>query len=309
MNKSSRKAIKQAVIAIAIIVVVVLGFITLAKKIESVLWPSREDVDVRNQTGSGTSEKVMINGRWYTKKPGLDTVLLIGSDGFANADFLMVLVSDNDNGKYTGIQINRDTMTKIPIIAQGGEQVGSDKTQIALSMKYGDTVQAACGNVASAVSYLLFDVDIDNYVALTMDAIPILNDEVGGVNVDGSGELSGDEALTYVRGRKGVDDGTNISRMNRQNKYMTEWFKKAREIFSDANSVAELLKKLDGCMVSNLTVNQLSNFAKNMDKYSDAEIVMPEGTNNTDGQFAEFYTDDEKLQDMVLDIFYDEVTE
>mgnify|MGYP000585160404 FL=1 len=70
-----------------------------------------------------------------------------------------------------------------------------------------------------------------------MDAVPILNDLLGGVEVtvldDFSGiddtlikgetvTLHGDHALTYVRERYGLEDSSNSTRMVRQRQYMTE---------------------------------------------------------------------------------------
>ena len=68
-----------------------------------------------------------------------------------------------------------------------------------------------------------------------MDAVPIFNDLVGGVEVEVlhdftgiddtliKGEkviLMGEQALRYVRSRKGVEDSSNTSRMERQQQYV-----------------------------------------------------------------------------------------
>ncbi len=73
-----------------------------------------------------------------------------------------------------------------------------------------------------------------------MDAVPIINDAVGGVTVtvlddmtsaDPALEkgaevtLQGKQALTYVRTRRGLDDSTNLHRMERQRQYMGELYK------------------------------------------------------------------------------------
>ena len=83
---------------------------------------------------------------------------------------------------------------------------------------------------------------------MNMDAIPILNDAVGGVTVEvtedfsavdpsiGMGQvtLRGDQALNYVRTRKDVGDQLNLSRIQRQKQYL-EAFAEAFRIRSKAD--------------------------------------------------------------------------
>ena len=70
-------------------------------------------------------------------------------------------------------------------------------------------------NTVRAVSDLLSGIGIDYYISMNMDGVGVLNDSIGGVDVEvlddfedvpefKKGEtvhLTGDLALTYVRGR------------------------------------------------------------------------------------------------------------
>lgn len=104
---------------------------------------------------------------------------------------------------------------------------------------------------------------------LNMDAIPILNDELGGVEVEIKDDFSsvdsslimetvkqGQQALTYTRIRENVADETNLARMNRQKQYITATqFKKYVENDDTAgvsafNSVTEYM--VTDCDVKNL---------------------------------------------------------
>ena len=82
-----------------------------------------------------------------------------------------------------------------------------------------------------AVEGLLLGESIDFYVAMNMDGISELNDLAGGVTVTLEDDFSsidpamakgttltlhGDQAETFVRSRMTVGDGTNASRMERQ---------------------------------------------------------------------------------------------
>ena len=86
-----------------------------------------------------------------------------------------------------------------------------------------------------AVSELLHNQYIDEYTALSQDAIKVINNAVGGVTVKIEDDfsdsdkslkkgktikLSDDQAQHYVHDRMNVGDGSNECRMRRQNEYM-----------------------------------------------------------------------------------------
>ncbi|MDD3228835.1 MAG: LCP family protein [Oscillospiraceae bacterium] len=204
---------------------------------------------------SGDSEQYPDSGRQvlyykgetYALREDLETVLFIGVDKYEadtgtdsynntqQADFIMLVIIDHTNKTYTALQLNRDTMTDITMLGVRGENTGVFTGQLALAHTYGSGGRDSCRNTVEAVSNYLYGIDIDHYVALTMDAIPIINDLAGGVQVEMLADFSafdsamskgtvvtlhGEQALTYVRTRKGLDDSTNLSRMLRQQQYL-----------------------------------------------------------------------------------------
>lgn len=278
--------------------------------IDRTLSPNTEGIDVHsmNSGSHAGSSKVLIGDKWYIPKKNIDTTLVIGVDDADNADFLMVLAADDENNTCDAIQINRDTMTNIPVLDERGNASGTIRSQIALAFKYGDGGEISSINTENAVSYLLFDTQIDNYVTLRSDAVPVLNDEVGGVTIDGK-KLSGAEAEEYVRMRMGVGEGTNLERMERQKKYMTEWLKLAKEKFTDSSETARFIAHMSDYMITDFSATELADLAEKIDTYSSAVIHVPEGEADYSGEYVEFNVDDKALMDLVLDIFYDEATE
>ena len=126
-------------------------------------------------------------------------------------------------------------MTQIQILGVTGEPAGTFTGQLALAHTYGSGEEDSCENTVLAVSNLLYGMEIDHYVSLTMDGVALLNDLVGGVTVevldDFSGiddslvqgetvTLQGQQALTYVRSRGGLEDSSNLHRMERQRQYL-----------------------------------------------------------------------------------------
>ena len=117
-----------------------------------------------------------------------------------------------------------------------GDYAGTNIAQISLSHTYGDGGESSCEDTVYAVSNLLFGIDVDNYISITTDVVPILNDLVGGVDApiedDFSGvddtlvmgrtvHLQGQHALVFIRARRDmVDDDSNEARMRRQHTYL-----------------------------------------------------------------------------------------
>jgi anionic cell wall polymer biosynthesis LytR-Cps2A-Psr (LCP) family protein len=125
-------------------------------------------------------------GENYALREDLETVLLLGVDKYVTetgvesynntqqADFLMLIIFDRTNKSYTALQLNRDTMTEITMLGVRGEQAGVFTGQLALAHTYGSGGKDSCRNTVDAVSNLLYGIDIDHYVAVTMDAVPII---------------------------------------------------------------------------------------------------------------------------------------
>ena len=154
-----------------------------------------------------------------------------------------------------------------------------------------------------------------------MDAIPIINDSVGGVtvtieddfsNIDPDfvkGEtitLHGDQAETYVRSRRSVvNDPTNINRMGRQRTYMSALLPMlGQKTSNDSNFALKLFDKISPYMVTDCTVDQLTSYIEQFSGYTLDKIVTPEGKSVEGEQFMEFYVDESKLRTLVIDLFY-----
>jgi len=117
--------------------------------------------------------------------------------------------------------------------------------------------------------------------------------------------LQGDQALTFVRTRKDVGDNMNLSRMERQKAYMhgfAEALKK--QLGEDENLILSAYEAVAPYIVSDLPVSTLRGMVKRYQDYSVDSIVSPEGRNILGEQYYEFYADQEKLDKLVLELFY-----
>lgn len=324
MRKST---IKRAIAAVAVIVLIISG-ILLASRLEHMSEKAPE--------GAGTSSVTVSNGLTitvgdsvYRLNQDLSTLLLIGVDDMeveqhegyryqGLADYLALIILNNREKTCTILQIDRNTMAEIPVLGEGGIPVGNTIMQICYAHAFGEELELSCENTVNTVSHLLCGVPIDNYLSMTMGAIPILNDAVGGVTVtiedDFTGvddtlirgqtvHLMGEHAFNFVHERFRMIDDANTSRMRRQADYMTGLVEVLREkTKADSNFAMELYNTLADYLVMDCDVNTLSSLSENLAEYTLTGFVSPEGENiKTD--LIEFYPDEEKLQQLVIDLF------
>ena len=305
---------------------------------------SRTEINVANSDrqqvldNSNAVPTINYNGHTYAYNENLEVLLIMGVDdrevidyserggdarNDSQVDLILVAVFNKEKQTYNLLQINRDTMVDMMAYDFFGTYRGLTKAQIALSHTYRSGLEDSCEDTRFAVSRFLYDVEISNYFCLTMDAIPIINDSVGGVtvtieddfsNVDPSlvmGEtitLQGSQAESYVRNRmKMVNDPTNMNRMVRQRNYMSALLPVLGQKTASSHSFAlDLFDKLSPYMVTDCSVDQLTSYIEQFSGYTLENIVTPDGKNVDGEQFKEFYVNESSLKSIVIDLFYEQ---
>lgn len=276
---------------------------------------------------------IEYDGKEYVLKDNIETFLILGldkydrakkSDSYNNdkqADFLMLFVFDNDLKKCSAVQINRDTMVNVNVLGVAGNKVDTVTKQIALAHTYGNGKDVSCRNTADSVSELFFGVKVNHYISFTMDSVKTLNDLVGGVNVtvldDFAGvddtlvkgenvTLTGEQALTYVHARYGLDDSTNSTRMKRQKQYVDALYDKMITcIENDDKFIVEASVKMSPYIVSDRSLTQLQEFTRKLNEYELVEISEVEGESKLGDEFVEFYPNQDFVKQMVIELFYE----
>ena len=222
--------------------------------------------DVINFLCLGIDKEIPIEARREAEN------LANGSAGLADA---IILVSINvENGKIRFLAIPRDTITPIKVVGKGGKFIKEVNMQITSQHAYGQNATQACELMVEAVSKLLYQVPIQRYCSINLAAIPILNDAIGGVDVQvledvtggartyHAGEtvhLEGDMAREYIQARDTNVDGSSIGRLNRQKQYITNYFEKAKEVVkSDLSLPLTVYNSLQGNMCTNITPEDIA---------------------------------------------------
>ena len=279
------------------------------------------------------SKTIEKDGVKYFPKQDIETFLIMGIDQdgpmtetayaqtSAMADALMVLVFDKTKEQVDVVTLNRDTMAEIPALGVDGKSAGTTTAQLAVSYAYGNGIEKSAENTKKAVSDLLYGIEIDHYVALTMDAVKILNDAVGGVTVEvlddfsavdpdityGYYTLYGDEALTFVRARKNIGEHLNINRMDRQAEYMECFYDALKTTLEENPEFAvDTYEELESYMVTDCSVTTMAAMLDRYNRYEMGEFIVPEGENREGEKYMEFYLEEEAFQQMVLENFYAE---
>ena len=283
-------------------------------------------------------DKVLeYKGEDYVLKKDVETFLILGLDKMSQdtkgdsynnnqqADFLVLMVFDNSAKTYSAIHINRDTMAEIEVLGLAGNKVGTVNSQIALAHTYGKGGSISNANTAKAVSKLLKDIKVNHYMSITLDAVPIMNDLVGGVTVEVlddftdvdmglvKGEtvtLTSEQALTYIRERQGTGEKTNVSRMKRQKQYIESMRDELQKcIENDSEFLSDAVLKISDYMESDCSATRLQSIGKRLKSYEFVGLKEIEGEAKTvesdDGAHIEFYPDEDKLMQMVVGLFYE----
>ncbi len=290
------------------------------------------DDDVYAYQNGGRPE-YLVDGKWYIQKDKVETYLLIGIDkyeaairnekGYRNneqSDALFLVAVDKENKTFFIIHINRDTMANIRMLDVNGNPYNSFEGQLALSHTYGLGREDSCENTVWSVSDYLFGLQIDHYASVSMDAVAVLNDKIGGVTLTvtddmtvidetlAQGEtvtLKGEQALTYIRSRQGLFDSTNLERMKRQRQYVTEFIAQAQTAISENGGLAsDMIFSVSDYLVSDLTAEELLSMTDMINSYTFAGISDIDGEARKGEQYMEFRADEAALEKLVLDTFY-----
>lgn len=298
-------------------------------------WEERSGTVSDYNSSPPQEEPVYYNGGWYRPRKGLETILVIGVDQasedsalyreehYEQSDFLMLLVIEQEAGHCTSIHINRDTMAEIQVLDDNtNEHLGTITGQLSLAHSYGNRPEARCRNTVDAVSSLLYGIPIDHYLSLSMDGVAILNDLAGGVTLEVMDDLTGldaalvrgetvtlrgQQALTYVRARQGLDNPTNLHRMERQRQYLEALQDQLTgHMEMDEEFTTSVLLELNEYMVSDCTVQQLDKLADTLRACGSMDYLTLEGESDDSGKYVEYYLNDSATRELVMGLFYEQ---
>lgn len=284
--------------------------------------------------------RIRYRGDLYDYNQDIMTFLIMGIDSRSEkvveqangtnggqADTIFLLVLNPHTNKMQMIAIDRNTMTDVDIYGEQGAYVDTIQTQIAIQHGYGDGTVKSAEYMKKAVSHLCMDLPIAGYCALNMSSISKINDAVGGVTLtvmqDLTAEcpnlvagatvtLTGDEAYWYLRARDVNQFGSAALRLQRQKQYMEAFVNQAKKKFKEDPSLpVTIFNTLTEYMTTDISLDEATYLASVAAQYSFSEndmLAIPGETKMGD-IYEEFYPDENGLQQLMIDNFYEKVEE
>lgn len=274
-----------------------------------------------------SSDTIVVDGREYRLNTNIQTVLFMGIDKNAKSDMgdragengqsdsLNLLIVDRETKKAQILQISRDSMVDIDIYSASGEKMISEPGQIALQYAYGDGEEESCRLTAGKVSELLYGVNVDSYLSLTMEGMVKAADAIGGVTMTVPKDytwidpafskgatltMDGEMVEKYVRSRDTEVLDSNVQRMERQSQFMGALIEKLQNVKETSNYLS-LYQQMEPYMVTNMTADEMKSLSEyDIDTNTlevPGEVILKDG-------HAQFIVDNEALRKIILKTFY-----
>lgn len=210
-------------------------------------------LDVSDQTGIPATEGESVVVDSQTGETAPFTMVVMGSDsrtgkgnkGYGSvakfgdverSDTTILLHINADRSQAIGVSIPRDTLMMLPECKKDGKTVGGYEGRFNEAMYLGGP-----GCVLKAVEQLS-GVEVDNFMVIDFAAFKRITEAIGGVEIcleedvndplsglkldKGLHTVNGEEALAFVRARKTLGDGSDTSRIRRQQAFLSSMARK-----------------------------------------------------------------------------------
>lgn len=280
-------------------------------------------------------QNIIYEGKNYVYNSKATAVLYAGLDSTGDietynrytvaprADTIEVFVLDDFHKTIKILAISRDTIAQIGRYTMNGTYRDEYMSQIGYAFSFGDGGKVSCSNLKAAVSNLLGGVPIKEHVITNTDTFKDINRLAGGITVsvpnndlaEAYPELAEGRTVTlddsnvdiFVRYRDTDEDFSNNGRMERQRAFSESFMKAFKEsVSNDAEGTWSKIENIKGNMLTSISRSQYIDLA---DKISEAEFpndsyYIIEGENIHGEENDEFHADKEKLQKLIIDLFY-----
>lgn len=272
------------------------------------------------------------NGKQYKYNENLITLLCMGIDSESNkknvpgkngqADVIFLFLLDEKNKSVNLINIPRDIIAEVQEYDEIGLPYQKVEEQIALQYAYGDGKQFSCKLMMDIVTNIFYGLPINGYAAINLNAIQVLNDQVGGVTVTINEDLTaidreftqgstitlmGDKAFNFVKKRDTSKTGSNMDRIDRQKQYLISFANIALSAMKkDITMPVQMFNSITDYMTTDITVDEVTYMASlvmNASFDKDFMEIVP-GTYQQGEVYDEYIVDEEGLYEMILERFY-----
>lgn len=336
-HAKKHKGLKRASIVLAVILVIAAiatgTVFALTKMGEQSVKDANTATDVQSEgVAYDEGKTVEYNGKLYGLNENMASIAIIGYDrrseqvvpgkNVGQADAVMVLAANLDTGKVTAIGIPRDSMVEVGEF-MGSDFTGMDTMQLCLAFAYGDGGETSSQYTTAAVSRVLYNMPVNNYVSLDMDSVGELANAVGGVPVTPlqtipgtnivKGQdtvLFGNNALKYIQWRDTSVLNSSLDRQARQSQFVQAFCKEAfAQAKGNVGTLVNLFNVARNNGITNLGVDDFTYLASTVlnTGISGVDVTTLQGQMQQGKKFAEFYLDKTNVYETVLNVYYHEI--
>ena len=288
--------------------------------------------------GSGIVEAqntVTVDGVTYNLRRDLKTILFLGVDNAdagdasleeaegdmivnnGRADIIMLFIMDPVQKTAEMLSISRDTYIDLDVYKANGDFGYTVKKNLTMQYSYGNSDTRSCYLMKRKVSELLYGVPIIGTLALKMDGIQLLVEELGGITLTMPEDytdidpaytagaqitLDGPAAERFVRYRDTAVTGTAEQRLERDSWFMRTLFGQLKAKGGMASTMTRLMDRAEDHIQSDVDAETLQLLADCT--LADETCKLPGRVR--EGSFHdEFIVDEDALQGLVLELFYE----
>ena len=273
---------------------------------------------------------VTVDGVTYNLRRDLKTILFLGVENrdpqggegdmvvnSGRADVIVLFVLDPVQKTAQMLSVSRNTYMDIDIYKANGDFGYTSKMALTLQYSCGNSDLRSCYLMKRKVSELLYGIPITGTLALKMDGIPTVVEELGGITVTLPEDyteidpaytagtqitLDGPAADRFVRYRDSYATGAAEERQDRDNWFIRTLFAQMKAKGSLAATMTRLLDRAEDYIENDVDAETMQLLADCT--MTDETRKVPGSTRR--GQFYdEIIVDEDALQKLVLDIFYE----
>lgn len=256
--------------------------------------------------------------------------------GQTDAIFLVSLNPTKRSVNIIGIP--RNSMVNIDIYDAENHKIDTVFDEICLQYTFAGGGQPGLARTKESVSELLYGLPVHGAFAIGYDAVGIINDMAGGVDVEvletfQAGKrtyekgkklhLDGKLALSYVRWRNFGQLGSPTLRLQRQKQYLLALIGKLRgKIKENPLLVKDMYEAVTSYMNTDVTLEEVVYLAAQSVDYKvgensfyllqgeDRAVEIPEEDlkeGSKEPFYNDYYLDEESVKEVMLEVFYEEV--
>lgn len=325
------KKTKIAFAVVIIIAIVIAAAVIVIQKSDR----NSKAVETDGTLMENSYQNITYEGKNYVYNSKATAILYAGLDSAGDietynrytiaprADTIEVFILDDYHKTIKILAVSRDTIAEISRYTMNGTYRDEYMSQIGYAFAFGDGGKVSCNNLKSAVSNLLGGIPVKEHVITNTDTLKDINRIAGGVTVTVPNndlaasypELAEGRTVTlddsnvdaFVRYRDTDAEFSNNGRMERQRAFSESFMKAFKEsVSNDAEGTWSKIEEIKENMLTSITRSQHLDLA---DKIAEADFPADnyytiEGEDIRGEETDEFHVDKEKLQKLIIDLFY-----